>query len=70
MVRQSDPSAVPKLGIDISTFRMYSVRNHSPTRDLLLVKQSGDARVTCTLEAPADSASNQWAMFGIVSHTC
>ena len=53
MVRQSDPSAVPNLGVDIATFCMYGVRNHSPTGCLLWVKQSGDAKVTSTLEVPA-----------------
>ena len=70
MVRQRDPPAVPELGVDISTLGMDGVRNHPPAGYLLWIKQSGDAGVTGTLEASAESESNRWAMLGIFIHTC
>ena len=66
MLRQSHPSAMPELGVDISTSGMYGVGNHSPTGYLLGVKQSGGARVTRTLEAPAELASKHYAVLGFV----
>ena len=66
MLRQSHPSAMPELGVDISTFGMYGVGNHSSIEYLLEVKQTGGVRVTRTPEAPAELASKRYAVLGFI----